>query len=252
MAASLGRMEPPAPFYAVGPHFAIDLPGARAAFTTRRGGHSEGPYRSLNLGARTGDDPEVVRRNRAGLRAAVGAPPLSFVSQVHGAEVRRTVAGTPLPFRHARADGQVTDRPGVAPASLTADCLPVAVAGDGAVAMLHAGWRGLAAGVIGAGVRALRELGARGELTAAIGPGAGGCCYEAGAEVHEAFASIPDAHHGANVDLHAVARGHLVQAGVSSVFDIGLCTICADPELLFSHRRDRGITGRQAGVAWLI
>ncbi len=245
-------MEPPAPFYGLGPHFAIDLPGARAVFSTRRGGHSRAPYASLNLGAATGDGVETVVRNRAALRAAVGAPPLSFVSQVHGADVLRTVAGTPLPFRHARADGQVTDRPGVAPASLTADCLPVAVVGDGAVAMLHAGWRGLAAGVIGAGVRALRELGARGDLTAAIGPGAGRCCYEAGPEVHAAFASIPDAHHGANVDLHAVARRRLEESGVSSVFDIGLCTICADRELLFSHRRDRGVTGRQAGVTWLI
>jgi hypothetical protein len=117
--------------------------------------------------------------------------------------------------------------------------------------MLHAGWRGLAAGVIAEGVRALRERGADGVLTAAIGPGAGPCCYEAGPEVHEAFADVPGAHRGAHVDLKAIAHHQLHQAGVDSVADIGICTICSDPELLFSHRRDAGLTGRQAGVAWL-
>jgi len=150
-----------------------------------------------------------------------------------------------------KVDGQVTTTPGVAPLALVADCLPVAVAGDGAVAVLHAGWRGLAAGIIDAGVRALRELGADGALAAAIGPGAGGCCYEAGAEVHEAFADVPEAHHGGHVDLKAVARRRLAEAGVEDVADLGVCTICSDPDLLFSHRRDRGVTGRQAGLAWL-
>lgn len=244
-------MQPPEPFYELGGQFAIDLPGARAVFTTRRGGHSTGPYAALNLGVGSGDAVETVLANREALRTAVAAPPLSFVHQVHGTEVRRATAPTSLPQSHPRADGQVIDEPGLAVAALVADCLPVAVAGDGAVAMLHAGWRGLAAGVIDAGVRALRELGATGELTAAIGPGAGGCCYEAGPEVHAAFAAIPDAHRGTHVDLKAVARHQLRAAGVGSVADIGLCTICADPALLFSHRRDRGLTGRQAGVAWL-
>jgi hypothetical protein len=244
-------MQPPRPFYALGGHFAIDLPGARAVFTTRRGGYSSGPYRSLNLGAHTEDDVQVVAHNRDALRAAVDAPPLSFVHQVHGAEVRRATGPTPLPFKHPRADGQVTDRPGLAPAALAADCLPIAVAGDRAVAVLHAGWRGLAAGVIAEGVRALREIGVESELAAAIGPGAGGCCYETGAEVHAAFAGIPGARHGANVDLKAVAGHQLAAAGVADLADIGICTICSDPELLFSHRRDGGITGRQAGVAWL-
>jgi YfiH family protein len=244
-------MQPPRPFYELGGHYAIDLAGARAVFTTRRGGYSAGPYRSLNLGAHTDDDLQAVARNRDALRVAVDAPPLSFVHQVHGAEVRRVTGPTPLPFKHPHADGQVTDRRGVAAAALTADCLPVAVAGDRTVAMLHAGWRGLAAGVIAAGVRALRSLGADGALTAAIGPGAGPCCYETGAEVHEAFADIPAAHRGTHVDLKAIARHQLRQAGVDSVADIEICTICSDPELLFSHRRDSGLTGRQAGVAWL-
>jgi YfiH family protein len=248
--ASLGS-RPMEPFFELAGHFAIDLPGARAVFTTRRGGYSQGPYRSLNLGVFTDDDPEAVAHNRAMLRADVAAPPLSFVHQVHGREVRRVAAGAATSDPLPKVDGQATATPGVAAVALAADCLPVAVAGDGAVAMLHAGWRGLAAGIIGEGVRALRELGAEGRLSAAIGPGAGACCYEAGAEVHEAFADVAGAHHGTHVDLKAVARRRLEEAGVDEVADLGICTICSDPDLLFSHRRDHGLTGRQAGVAWL-
>jgi hypothetical protein len=250
-------MEPPRPFYALGRHFAIDLPGARAAFSTRRGGHSHGAYESLNLGWLTDDDPETVARNRATLQADLGAPPLSFVHQVHGADVLRIRAAPsdltdrPGSGERPRADGQATDRHGIAPAALTADCLPIAIAGSGAVAMVHAGWRGLAAGVVAAGVRAVRELGATGALSAAIGPGAGPCCYETGDEVHAAFADLPQAHHGRRLDLKAVAEAQLEAAGVATVTDLGICTICADRTLLFSHRRDAGVTGRQAGVAWL-
>jgi hypothetical protein len=126
------------------------------------------------------------------------------------------------------------------------------VAADDAVAVLHAGWRGLAGGVIDEGIRAIRELGGSGPLAAAVGPGAGPCCYEVGEEVHEVFASrFPGARHGANLDLKAIARSTLERAGVDHVHDVGLCTICSDPELFFSHRRDRGVTGRQAGAAWL-
>jgi polyphenol oxidase len=244
-------MEPPRPFYALGQHFAVDLPGARAVFSTRRGGHSGGPYESLNLGWLTDDDPGAVERNRATLRADLGAPALSFVHQVHGAEVRRITADAAAPAQRPRVDGQATNLHGVAPTALVADCLPIAVAGDGAVAMLHAGWRGLVAGVIAAGVEAVRQLGAQGQLSAAIGPGAGPCCYEVGDEVHAAFTDIPEAHRGANVDLKAIVRRQLDRAGVGVVADIGICTICSDPALLFSHRRDRGVTGRQGGVAWL-
>ena len=135
---------------------------------------------------------------------------------------------------------------------LTADCLPIAIAGPGVVAMVHAGWRGLADGIVAEGVRAVRELGADGPLEAAIGPGAGGCCYEVGEEVREAFAEHGEGvRHGRNIDLKAIAREQLDQAGVAAVHDVGLCTICSDPSLFFSHRRDHGITGRQAGLAWL-
>jgi hypothetical protein len=249
-------MEPAEPFYALGHHFAIDLPGARAAFSTRRGGHSAGPYESMNLGWLTDDDHRCVTRNRATLAAELRAPELSFVHQVHGAEVRRITAGTAAPRERVggiRVDGQATDQRGVALCALTADCLPIALAagGGGVVAMLHAGWRGLATGMIASGVQAMRELGADGELSAAIGPGAGLCCYEVGDEVHAPFAAIREAHAGRHLDLKAIAAHQLCAAGVATVADIGICTICADPALLFSHRRDHGVTGRQAGVAWL-
>src|SRR6185437_10374614 len=140
----------------------------------------------------------------------------------------------------------------VAPMVMTADCLPVAVAGPSAVAMLHAGWRGLDGGILAEGVDALRELGAGAPLQAAIGPGAGPCCYEVGEEVHATFAAQDlDIRNGRNLDLKAIAREQLERAGVEVVHDVGLCTICGDPTLLFSHRRDGGVTGRQAGVVWL-
>jgi polyphenol oxidase len=247
---------PPAPFTELGEHFAIDLPGARAVFTTRRGGHSVGPYASLNLGFATEDDPDAMARNRAELPAAIGSPEPSFTYQVHGTDVRRITAATGARDRvdRPRADGQATNLPGVAMAALVADCLPIAVAGGGAAAMVHAGWRGLEGGVIAAGVKAVRELATQGgepELAAAIGPGAGPCCYEVGGEVHAAFAGYSGVRRGDNLDLKEIARRQLLAAGVSDVYDIALCTLCAPPGLLYSHRRDGGVTGRQAGVAWL-
>jgi YfiH family protein len=134
-----------------------------------------------------------------------------------------------------------------------ADCLPVLLVADAGVAALHCGWRPLAAGIVAEGVAALRELGAGGALTAAIGPGARGCCYEVGEERHAAFAGIPGARAGErNLDLPAIARHQLDEAGVAEIHDTGLCTICAGDELFFSHRRDKGVTGRQAGVVWRV
>jgi len=248
-----------APFYAWDEHIGIDLPGARALFTTRRGGSSEGPYSSLNLGRMTDDRPEAVRRNRARVQEQAGVP-AALIHQVHGTSVR-TISGmsdvgvAPPPDKDvelSKADGQATQLPGVAPMVLTADCLPIAVAGDGAVVMLHAGWRGLASGIVAEGVRAVREFGAHRPLQAAIGPGAGGCCYEVGEEVFERFAEYGDrVRHGRNIDLKAIARDQLERAGVEEVHDVDLCTICSDETLFFSHRRDRGVTGRQAGLVWL-
>lgn len=240
------------PFGLEGEHLAIDLPGARALFTTRRGGFSRGPYASLNLGRWTEDDPGCVERNRESVQRALGVR-FAYGRQVHGTRVHVAQAATEdAAAMPQEADGQATARVGVAPMVLTADCLPIAISGRGAVAMLHAGWRGIQAGVIGEGVRAVRGLGAAGPLAAAIGPGAGPCCYEVGDEVRAAFAEDgSDVRSGRNLDLKAIARRRLELAGVEQIHDAGLCTICSAPTLFYSHRRDHGVTGRQAGVAWL-
>jgi YfiH family protein len=238
----------PAPFTWTGDHIAFDRGAAHVRFTTRRGGTSAGPYASMNLGGSTDDDPVAVRANHELVARALGydAATRAWGRQVHGAEVqiRETIPAVGRP--PADRDGQATALPGVAVTVMAADCLPVALAAPGAVAMLHGGWRGLAGGVLEAGVAAMRELGADGELVAAIGPGAGPCCYEAGDEVHAALGHSA----GQNVDLKAAARDRLRGAGVAEVHDVGLCTICSDAGLFFSHRRDRGVTGRQAGIAW--
>ena len=234
----------------------IELPGARAVFTTRRGGFSEAPFATLNLGRLTADDPHTVGRNRARLQSQT-AGRLAMIRQVHGSRVlRRTAvdqASGPVPVGELeRADGQATALRGIAPTVLTADCLPIALAGGGVVAMLHAGWRGLDEGIIEEGARAVRELaGGQPSIVAAIGPGAGACCYEVGEEVHQRFAPYRAGRSGPNLDLKAIAREQLAVAGAVTVHDAGLCTICSPPELFFSHRRERGVTGRQAGVVWL-
>ena len=158
-------------FTEVGEHLAIALPGGTALFTTRRGGVSEGPYASLNLGLKTDDDPERVRANRENVAGLVGGR-IAQPHQVHGT---RVVTADPDAGTAPDADGQVTAEPGVAPVVLVADCLPVALVAPEGVAMLHAGWRGLAGGLLDEGVRALRALGAT-RMAAAIGPGAGACC----------------------------------------------------------------------------
>jgi hypothetical protein len=235
------------------------LSGARAAFSTRLGGVSEGPFESLNLGILTEDAPDSVVENRTRLAAALGFAPerIAIGRQVHAAELRvHTAAQSPSPFATPgseipEVDGHVIPaaRPSgeQAPAALVfvADCLPVALSGPGGVAMLHCGWRGLAAGIVAAGAEAA------GATDAAIGPGIGACCYEVGDEVLAAFANLgPGIASGRMLDLGEVARRLLERAGVERIETAGLCTSC-EPELFFSHRRDRGRTGRQAGVAWL-
>jgi YfiH family protein len=220
-------------FRAAGEHLAIDLPGGTALFTTRMGGVSVGAFASLNLGLKTGDDPECVGQNRERVRVLAGAARLAQGRQVHGARI--VVDGQGI----EEADGQMTTRPGVAAIVLVADCLPVALGGPGAVAMLHAGWRGLAAGVLEAGVAAMG-----GAVAAAIGPGIGPCCYEVGDDVRAVFGTSER-----TLDLKAIARARLAAAGVDEIHDCALCTAC-DAQRFFSHRRDRGVTGRQAGLAW--
>lgn len=235
-----------------------DLGGGRAAFSTRPGGVSEPPFDTLNLGLLTDDAGEAVSENRRRLATALGFEPerVVFARQVHGTNLldhRETqLRGSfVLPYRTKEprnvpeADGHVVSEPGLAPLVFVADCLPVALSGPGGVAMVHAGWRGLAGGIVGKGAEAVEAS------TAAIGPGIGPCCYEVGDEVLAAFAGLGGGvAAGRMLDLPEVARRLLAQAGVEEVDSAGLCTSCKE-ELFFSHRRDRGRTGRQAGIAWI-
>jgi YfiH family protein len=139
-------------------------------------------------------------------------------------------------------DGHATSTMALSPLVLVADCLPVALSGPGGVAMLHCGWRGLAAGIIASGVFEVRAD------TAAIGPGIGPCCFEVGEEVLARFEHLGDGiAEGRMLDLPEVVERQLAAAGVADVERAGVCTSC-EPELFFSHRRDQGETGRQAGV----
>lgn len=236
----------------------VALPGAKAVFSTRRGGVSEGPYDSLNLGILTDDDPGRVAKNRSILADRVGldGDGIAMGWQVHGAGLKEwdtTPGEVPFASRSGgaavedldRVDAHATEVAGLGLLVLVADCLPVALAADGRVAMLHCGWRGLAAGIV---ERALRTF--ERPPAAAIGPGIGPCCYEVGEEVLEAFRDLEGVAEGRKLDLKAVARRKLEAGGVQRVEDVGLCTSCR-PDLFFSHRRDNGVTGRQAGIAWL-
>jgi YfiH family protein len=220
-----------------------ELDGAGAAFSTRLGGVSEAPFDSLNLGLLTDDDAETVAENRRRLATALGFEPeqVVFARQVHGTRL----VEHPREKGLVEADGHVVRDPGLAPLVFTADCLPVAVAGPKGMAMLHAGWRGLAGGILGAGAEAVEAT------SAAIGPGIGPCCYEVGEEVLESFSDLgKGVADGRMLDLPEVARRLLARAGVERVESTGLCTSCEE-ELFFSHRRDEGRTGRQAGVGWI-
>jgi YfiH family protein len=240
----------PDPFRWDGDHIAAELPGARVLFTTRRGGVSTGPFASLNIGRKTADDGANVDANRDRLAAIVGVPRERFLYgiQVHGARVRRATQPPGVARPAVEEDGQATALADAAALVFVADCLPVLLAADGAVAALHCGWRGLAGGIVAEGVAALREVGAAGPITAAVGPGARGCCYEVSEDVHAQFSGGRVGER--NLDLPAIARRQLSNAGVATIHDTGLCTMCAGEELFFSHRRDGGVTGRQAGVVW--
>jgi polyphenol oxidase len=231
-----------------------DAPGPyHVAFSTRVGGVSDGPFESLNLGILTADAPERVVENRRRLCAAVGADAqtATMAWQAHGADVvlaePRGIVTPGTVF--ARCDGLWTERPGQAMVLLTADCVPVALArtnGTPGLAVLHVGWKGLLAGIAGAGVHALGG----GPVAAAVGPGIGQCCYEVGAEVAGPFRERfgADVLVGRYLDLAEATERALRAAGVEDVERIGHCTSC-EPELFFSHRRDRGVTGRQGVIA---
>ncbi len=252
----------------------------RALTTTRHGlGVSQPPFDHFNLGARCGDAPDAVAENRRQLAEALGLPsPPRWLRQVHGIGVAHFAPSLsphpsqPPPSLRERggdgiepeADAAVTATPGVVLAILTADCLPVVFAArDGSeVAAAHAGWRGLAEGVLEATVAAMRSPADR--LLAWLGPAAGPGAYEVGTEVFEAFVSrdagasamfAPTRPGHWNVDLYALARRRLAAIGVADVHGGDLCTL-SDPARFFSHRRSTrdgsGGSGRIATLAWIV
>jgi polyphenol oxidase len=243
-------------------------PGVVAFTTLRHGaGISAPPFDDFNLGARCGDAPDAVAANRAELAARFGLPsPPHWLHQVHGTHVVRVDSPCrpersegPASPAEPDADAAVTDAAGTVLAILTADCLPVVfAAGDGSeVGAAHAGWRGLAAGVLEATVAAMRTPPAR--LRAWLGPAAGPRAYEVGAEVRDAFLAYDPAADAAfaatrpghwRIDLYALARMRLQRAGMAdeAIHGGGLCTI-SDPARFYSHRRDTR-TGRMATLVW--
>lgn len=229
----------------------------RVAFSTRSGGVSEGDFASLNLGILTDDDPARVVVNRTRLCEAVDADPDSATMawQRHGSTVTRAQPrGIVTPGTvYDHCDGLWSDEPGRAMLLLTADCLPIAIARKPgrppALEILHAGWRGLLAGIVAAGVRALTSR----ALAAAIGPSIGPCCYEVGEEVaapfREAFGD--DVVRESKLDLWTAAERALRAAGVEDVDRCDICTAC-NPDRFFSHRRDHGRTGRQGVIGYVV
>lgn len=233
--------------------------GFLAAFTERAGGASEDRYASLNLGAATGDRTDLVVENRRRVADALGVRPFACARQAHGAKVMRIG-----PSRAGRGfarpedaldgvDGLATSSPGVSMAVVAADCLPIALAdpGAGRIAVVHAGWRGLAAGVIQEAVRGFEDPGG---LMAAIGPAIGPDHYEVGEDVALAVSAATPAgarlrRSGGRVflDLPGTAAAILRDLGVRGIEHAETCTAC-QPDRFFSHRRD-GTTGRQALVA---
>ena len=222
-------------------------PGSyEVVFSTRVGGVSEGAYASLNLGRLTGDEVERVDENRRRLCAEIGSSldRLALNRQMHSTLVHRAGAGA----RGKPGDGLWTDESDLPILAMTADCLPIVLAREKgiapAVAVVHAGWRGLLGGIV---AEAVRTIG--GSVAAAIGPAIGPCCYEVGPEVAEPFAALfgPDVLRGRNVDLWAAAELALRAEGVEQIERLDLCTSC-NPELFFSHRR----TGKPRGVQGVI
>ena len=222
--------------------------GYVVAFSTRRGGVSDGPFASLNLGRLTDDDPANVEENRRRVCAAVGADAdrLAMNRQVHGATVNNARPG----HRGAVGDGLWTDEPRLSMLIVTADCLPIALActtGRPGLALLHAGRIGLLEGIVSAGVAALG-----GRPAAVIGPGIGPCCYEVGDEIVEAYRGRFGAVvvHGRNLDLWTAAEHALRDAGVTSIERMDTCTACNARDF-YSHRRDGRVTGRQGVIGYV-
>lgn len=230
-------------------------PNVRAVITTRAGGVSPAPYDSMNFGLRSGDAEENVRRNRALLRESLPAEP-KWVHQVHGGNVLAAESVVDAP----QADGSAAHSAGTVCVVMAADCMPVLLCDrtGTAVGAAHAGWRGLSGGVIENAVRALER--APGEVLAYLGPCIGPAQFEVGDDVPAAFCAH-DAQAAAAFrpypgrpgkwlcDLYALARQRLHALGVRAVYGGGFCTV--NDGRFFSHRRDKGASGRMAGLIWL-
>ncbi len=227
----------------------------RAFVTTRLGGVSAGEYASMNLGLDSGDDAANVARNRLIVRAVLPSPPV-WMKQVHGIEVADL--DRIAPGEAPRADAAVTGEAGRAAAVLTADCMPLFLcdAAGKRVGVAHAGWRGMAAGVIEATVGALQSD-PRGIL-AWMGPAIGPAAFEVGPEVRAAFVEVdprahtaftPDGRGKYRADLYRLARQRLERAGVRAVFGGGFCT-CREAERFFSYRRVPA-SGRMGAFIWM-
>jgi YfiH family protein len=227
-------------------------PHVRAFITSRNGGVSQGPFASLNLGIRAGDDPQAVTTNRASLRRFLPQEP-KWLTQQHSATVIEVdgVAHSPT------ADAAIARQPGTVCVITVADCVPVLLTDKRGtlVAAAHAGWRGLARGIIENTVRGMGI--APGQLLAYLGPGIGPKAFEVGADVYDTFvgqntlaasAFAPGRAGRWYADIYALARLALERAGVSRVYGGGLCTV-SDPLRFYSYRRDR-ITGRMAALIW--
>ena len=217
------------------------------AFSTRVGGVSTGAFESLNVGLLTDDDPQNVAENRRRLCETVGADvaTLAMNRQVHGATIHRAEAGK----RGEPGDGLWTDEQYVPMLAVVADCLPVALArvdGPPALAVLHVGRLGLLGNIIDKAVAIV------GNASAVIGPGIGPCCYEVGAEVAQPYRKRfgEKVLHNGHLDLWTAAETALREAGVTSIERADLCTACT-PGLFFSHRRDKGVTGRQGVIGYV-
>jgi len=227
----------------------------RAVITTRLGGVSAGPYQSWNLGDHVGDEAHAVARNREILRQSLGLPGQPhWLSQVHGCTVAETATSVP----GIEADAVCARRPGEVCAVLTADCLPLLICDrtGGRVCAVHAGWRGLAAGVIEAALARLERPGP--ELLVWLGPAIGPAAFEVGDEVYSAFVDQAGEARAAFrpgrtgrwlADLYLLARQRLARQGVGYVGGGEYCTV-TDSERFFSYRRD-GVTGRMASLIWL-
>ena len=227
----------------------------RALITTRAGGVSEGAYESLNLGLGSGDDIARVEENRRRLRAVLPQEP-RWLRQVHGA---RVVAADTLGNR-PEADAALARHAGTVCAVMIADCLPILLCNRSGtvVAAAHAGWRGLAGGVIGNVVSEMGHAGAQpGDILAYIGPGIGPSAFEVGADVRDAYvgrdaaaavAFAPKIDGKWLANLPWLACRALERAGVMAVYGGDLCTY-SDPKRFFSYRRDR-VTGRMAALVW--